>query len=70
LGLTEVAEGQVNGTAIDTTSTAIGRTATGDPVIRLVRRWRVDGDRLDYELEMATETVPLGRHLSGTLRRI
>jgi hypothetical protein len=70
LGLTEVAEGQVNGTAIDTTSTAIGRTATGDPVIRLVRRWRVDRDRLDYELEMATETVPLGRHLSGTLRRI
>jgi hypothetical protein len=70
LGLTEVAEGKVDGTAIDTTSTAIGRTATGDPVIRLVRRWRVDGDRLDYELQMATETVRLGRHLTGNLRRI
>jgi THAP4-like, heme-binding beta-barrel domain len=70
LGLTEVAEGEVDGTVIHTTSTAIGRTATGDPVTRLVRRLRVDGDRLDYELEMATETVPLGRHLTGNLRRI
>jgi hypothetical protein len=70
LGLTEVAEGALVGTAIDTTSTDIGRTATGDPVTRLVRRWRVDGDRLAYELEMATDTVPLGRHLTGNLRRI
>jgi hypothetical protein len=70
LGLTEVAEGEVIGTAFHTASTAIGRTATGDRVIRLVRRWRVEGDRLDYELEMATETVPLCRHLTGNLRRI
>jgi hypothetical protein len=70
LGLTEVAEGTLAGTALDTTSTDIGRTATGDPVTRLVRRWRVDGDRLAYVVEMATDTVPLGRHLTGNLRRI
>jgi hypothetical protein len=30
----------------------------------------VDGNRLAYVLEMATDTVPLGRHLTGNLRRI
>jgi hypothetical protein len=70
LGLTEVAEGTLEGTVMTTASTAMGRTTTGDPVIELVRRWRVDGDRLSYELEMATEMTPLARHLTGELRRV
>jgi hypothetical protein len=70
LGLTEVAEGTLQGTVMTTASTAMGRTTTGDPVIELVRRWRVDGDRLSYELEMATEMTPLARHLTGELRRV
>ncbi len=70
LGLTEVAEGTLEGTVMTTASTAMGRTTTGDPVIELVRRWRVDGDRLSVELDMATEMTPLARHLTGELRRV
>ena len=70
LGLTEVAEGTLEGAVMTTASTAMGRTSTGDPVIELVRRWRVDGDRLNYELDMATEMTPLARHLTGELRRV
>jgi hypothetical protein len=69
LGLTEVAEGTLEGTVMATVSTAMGRTTTGDPVTQLVRRWRVDGDVLSYELDMATEMTPLTRHLTGELRR-
>lgn len=70
LGLTEVAEGTLQGTVMTTASTAMGRTTTGDPVTELVRRWRVDGDRLSVELDMATEMTPLARHLTGELRRV
>ena len=69
LGLTEVAEGTVHGSTVDTASTSMGRTGTGDPVTSLVRRWRLDGDRLRFHLDMATETTPLTRHLTGELRR-
>ena len=69
LGLTEVAEGTLEGTVMTTASTAMGRTTTGDAVTELVRRWRVDGDRLTYELDMATEMTPLTQHLTGELRR-
>ena len=69
LGLTEVAEGTIEGTSVRTVSTAIGRTPTGDPVTSLARHWHVDGDRLEYQLDMATEATPLSRHLTGVLRR-
>jgi hypothetical protein len=69
LGLTEIAEGAVDGTSVSTTSTAIGRTPTGEPVTSLVRSWRVEGDRLRCRLDMATEATPLTRHLTGELRR-
>lgn len=69
LGLTEVAEGTVDGTVMRTASTAMGRTKTGDPVTAIVRRWRVEADLLAYELDMATEATPLTRHLTGELRR-
>lgn len=69
LGLTEVAEGSVEGTAMETASIAMDRTGSGEPVTSLVRRWRVEGDVLAYELDMATEATPLTRHLTGELRR-
>jgi THAP4-like, heme-binding beta-barrel domain len=69
LGLTEVAEGTVEHGLIDVSSVAIGRTATGSRVTRLIRRYRVAGDRLTYELDMAMEGVPLTRHLVGSLRK-
>jgi hypothetical protein len=69
LGLTEVAEGTLEGGALDVASTAMGRTSTGDRVTGLVRRWRAAGDVLTYELDMETETTPMALHLAGELRR-
>jgi hypothetical protein len=69
LGLTEVAEGSLDGGRLDLASTTMGRTSTGDAVSGLVRRWRVDGDRLTYELDMEMDTTPMSLHLTGELRR-
>jgi hypothetical protein len=70
LGLTEVAEGSIRGTRIDLISTSVASTSTGSPVTRLERRIEVDGDRLRYELRMATTEVLPTRHLVGELRRM
>ena len=40
IGLTEVAEGSLDGTAFELASTAIGRTGTGMDAISVVRRYR------------------------------
>lgn len=69
LGLTEIAEGTIRGTRIDVASISLGSTSTGAPVTRLERHIEVDGDRLRYELRMATAEVLLTRHLVGELRR-
>jgi len=72
LGLTEVGHGTIAGTAIELIATAdgIGRTATGMDVTGLTRRYRVDGDTLTYQLDMATSETPLTRHLEAVLRRV
>ena len=72
LGLTEVAHGLVQGTTIELTATAsgIGHTATGMDVAGLIRRYRVEGDGLTYELDMATGSTPMTRHLEATLSRV
>jgi hypothetical protein len=72
LGLTEVAHGTLTDTAIDlrATGTDIGRTTTGMDVTGLARRYRVEGDTLTYELDMATSETPTTRHLDATLRRV
>lgn len=70
LGLTEVSEGTVTGGDIDLVSREIGRTATGSAVTGLERRYRIAGDFFRYELDMATETTPMTRHLAAELRRV
>jgi THAP4-like, heme-binding beta-barrel domain len=70
LGLTEVSEGRIDGSEITLSTTNVGRTATGMPLVGLVRRYRVDGDTMRYELDMATEATPLTRHLAGELGRV
>lgn len=72
LGLTEVAHGAVRDTTLEFTATAsgIGHTATGMDVTGLIRRYRVQGDTLDYELDMATSVTPMSRHLEATLGRV
>ncbi len=69
LGLTEIAEGSIRGTHIDVASTTVASTSTGAPVTRLERRIEVDGDRLRYELRMATTEVLLTLHLVAELQR-
>jgi len=71
LGLTEVSEGALDGPSFALTSIpgGVGRTTTGMPVTSLARRYRVDGRTLVYELDMATETTPMTRHLAAVLRR-
>ena len=54
---------------MDLVATSVGRTATGMCVVGVERRYRIDGDEITYELDMATETTPMIRHLSGRLRR-
>lgn len=71
LGLTEVSEGSLDGTAFEVATGVggMGRTTTGMAVTGLVRRYRVDGPTLVYEVDMATETTPMTRHLAAVLRR-
>jgi len=70
LGLTEMSHGRVHGTDMDLTSTAMGRTPSGEPVTGVARRYRIVGDQMTYEIDMAMEQTPMSRHLTGTLRRI
>ncbi len=71
LGLTEICEGTLEGTAFDlsTVDGGVGRTSTGMAVTGLVRRYRVDGPTLVYEIDMTTDTTPMTRHLAAVLRR-
>jgi hypothetical protein len=71
IGVTEVAHGTLEGTGFDLTATAegIARTRTGLDVQGVRRRYRVVGDDLTYQLDMATTDTPLTLHLEATLRR-
>jgi hypothetical protein len=72
IGLTEIAHGCVDGSTLELSTDrdgVVGRTRTGLEVTALTRSYRVDGDRLTYELFMATELTPNALHLRGELRR-
>ena len=70
LGLTEVSEGELDGTSFELTSKEVGRTTTGLDVIGVVRRYRVEGGDLTYVTDMATERTPMAMHLEASLRRV
>ena len=44
IGLTEVAEGALDGTSFELSSTDVGRTTTGLTTTVVIRRYQVDGD--------------------------
>ena len=69
LGLTEVAEGTLFGAELSFASTSVGRTGTGSAVTALRRRYRLDGDVLSYEIDMAMDETAMTRHLVAELRR-
>ena len=68
LGLAEISEGLLEGTTFAVETGAVARTATGSPVTGVRRRYRVEGDRLTYELDMELTAVPMTRHLEAELR--
>jgi hypothetical protein len=70
IGLTEVAEGTLDGTAFELTSTAVGRTTTGLSTTAVIRRYRVDGDVMHYRTDMATDDTAMALHLEAELRRV
>jgi nitrobindin-like protein len=71
IGVVEVAHGTVtpSGLELSTDPGTVASTRTGLSVTALVRRYRVEGEVLAYEIDMATVDVPLVRHLVATLGR-
>jgi hypothetical protein len=72
IGVTEVAHGAVDGTTLRFIAAAedIDRSRTGMHVRGLRRRYRVEGDELTYQLDLATDDTPMALHLDATLRRV
>lgn len=70
IGLTEIAEGRLDGTAFELTSTDVGRTTTGLSTTAVHRRYRVDGDVMRYTTDMATDETPMALHLDAELHRV
>jgi hypothetical protein len=69
IGVAEVAEGTVEGTTVTVASTAVVRTATGSPVTEIARRYRREGERLSYELDMAMDGIERTFHVRASLGR-
>jgi hypothetical protein len=68
-GSTEVAEGEVIDGSIETTSTAVGRASTSTRFQSARRRYRLAGDELMYEVDLASTNFPMSFHLKANLRR-
>ena len=71
-GQTELGTGSVrteNGDLVITTDAETQNTATAKQVSRVVRRFRLSGDDLSYEMDMAWSGAPYERHLVSALRR-
>jgi hypothetical protein len=67
-GHAEVAEGDLEGSAISLTSTTIASTSTAKRVDRIERDLQVVSETLTYELRMAAVGQPLEGHLRAELR--
>lgn len=70
IGVAEVSEGTIEGTEVTLRSTAVIRSSTGSPVTEIERRYRVEGDRLSYEVEMASEGIARTFHVRATLAKL
>jgi hypothetical protein len=66
----EVSEGTLRGGEVRLTSTRTGAAEGVMPVAASRRTYRIDGETLTYEFEMATGDMrEPSQHLAGTLRR-
>jgi nitrobindin-like protein len=69
-GSTEVAEGSVADGSIETTTTVVGRAATSMRFRGARRRYRLAGDTLEYEVDLASVNFPMSFHVRATVHRI
>jgi hypothetical protein len=73
-GITDVDEGSIELTlegsiVIELASVAIGLTSSAKSVTGLARSFRISGDVIEYEVEMAAVGLPLQHHLAARLER-
>lgn len=67
----EVSEGRYVDGSIELDSSSVRRASGGAALVGVRRRYRLSGDRIDYEIAMATEGVPSAvRHLTGSVERV
>jgi hypothetical protein len=73
-GIAEVAEGTLAADgdvlAFELVATVLGRTGSAKEVTGLTRSFRLEGDELRYEIEMAAVGQPLQPHLTAVLHRV
>ena len=69
-GVVEISEGSIAGGTIELRSKKLTPSSTSDPIDKVVRVLRIDGDRLSYDFEMATSGQPLQLHLKAALQRM
>jgi hypothetical protein len=68
-GIVEVSEGRMDGGRIEVSSRALVSSSTANEVKELRRLFRLDGDELVYEIDMAAAGESLQRHLDARLHR-
>jgi hypothetical protein len=69
IGVTEIAEGSFDGSTLGLVSHRIGRSENGLPVVGLSRVYQLEEGRLSYEIDLATNDVPMMQHLHARLER-
>ena len=69
-GVVEISEGSIVDGTIELRSKTLTPTTTSDPIEKVARILRVDGNDLTYDFEMATGGQPLQFHLKAALRRL
>ena len=68
-GIAEIETGSVNGTTIELATADLASAPTAKSVVRLQRRFVVEGATLTYDLEMAAVGQELQPHLHAVLQR-
>ncbi|WP_026917291.1 FABP family protein [Gordonia shandongensis] len=68
-GFTEIHRASGDGSLLDFDEHDLGVSPDAKDVRSVRRRWRIDGDTLQYDLWMAFADIPMTHHLRAELRR-